>query len=51
MLAPPAGGVLEVVAGITGQCGSKSDVKRPGKREKMITTQSSDDDEKVLTVK
>jgi hypothetical protein len=29
-----AGGVLEVVAGITGQCGSKSDAKWPRKSEK-----------------
>ena len=52
-----AAGVMEVVAGITGQCGSKSDAKRQGEREKGITTQkwrqvtkSGDSDDKVATV-
>ena len=53
-----AAGVLEVVAGIIGQCGSKCDAKRQGEREKGITTRkwrpvtkSGDSDDKVATLK
>ena len=33
-------GVLEVVADMVGQCGSKRDARRPGEREKMTMTQT-----------
>ena len=49
---------MEVVAGIIGQCGSKSDAKRQGEREKGIktrkwrpVTKSGDSDDKVATLK
>ena len=36
---PWAAGVLGVVAGMLDQCGSKSDDRWPGEREKVTTTQ------------
>jgi hypothetical protein len=51
-----AGGVLEVVEGIIGQCGSKSDAKWQGERDKSdhnpkvaTVTKSDDGDDKVAT--